>query len=215
MVSFVCRDPFDPGSTVTLQGISQFDDAMRCALISARERADSSASRTNSSVAGDCRPQRAAGSDDGAAGAAGGGEGQEAGGEGGEGAEADTEAGWEDQRQQGAWYGAEAGRGNGHLEANSSSGGGGSGGGASGGGSVRGFADYYLMTPEEYEAARPRLAAGLYRRGSSSSGSSSSGRGAAGGGVFGALWARGQRYWRQAVASCLSPEPEDAWPPRC
>jgi hypothetical protein len=40
LVSFVCRDPFDPKSTITLEGINQFDHAMHCALISARGRAD-------------------------------------------------------------------------------------------------------------------------------------------------------------------------------
>ncbi|KIY96843.1 ATP-dependent Clp protease, protease subunit, partial [Monoraphidium neglectum] len=40
LVSFVCRDPFDPKSTITLEGINQFDHAMHCALISARGRAE-------------------------------------------------------------------------------------------------------------------------------------------------------------------------------
>jgi hypothetical protein len=37
-VQFICRDPFDGRTSVTLDGIETFDDAMKCALISARAR---------------------------------------------------------------------------------------------------------------------------------------------------------------------------------
>lgn len=201
-VSFVCRDPFDAESTVTLQGIGQFDDAMRCALISASERSGTT-TRTSSSAAVDC--------DAIAAGIAGGSSGGVAGVE--TRARGDLgmigQAAW-GSAPHGGWY---------HEHSHQDSGqqgqqqGGGAGGPRGGGGVIEGDA-YYLMAAEQYEAARGRLEAGVYGA------SSSQGRGGGGrGGALGALWARGQRYWRRAFAACVAPaqalHADEGWPPRC
>ncbi|KAI8474923.1 MAG: hypothetical protein J3K34DRAFT_365890, partial [Monoraphidium minutum] len=130
-VSFVCRDPFDPSATVTLEGLSQFDDAMRCALLSARGRAcggggDAAGAR------GGCEP--------GEGGGVGGGgrqRGSGSGSEGGGGSE-----GIEGYRTEAPWYGFEEGYEGTFFEeeggqAGRARGGGGSGGSGGGGGVLR------------------------------------------------------------------------------
>ena len=62
-VSFVCRDPFDAShsTTVTLEGLSQFDAAMRLALISARARGEADGAVPSAGAAAAAVPPLSAG----------------------------------------------------------------------------------------------------------------------------------------------------------